>query len=102
MKFLARLRSRGKQRSKLFRYGWKITLVGLIAGAGLALLIFYGAWAASFDMKKVGAMPERTRIYEKADPRALREPDLFRRRLLRCRNGLPGLFWEERVETESS
>src|SRR5438128_363178 len=64
MKFLARLRSRGKQRSKLFRYGWKITLVGLIAGAGLALLIFYGAWAASFDMKKVGAMPERNTVFD--------------------------------------
>src|SRR5947207_4148573 len=64
MKFLARLRSRGKKRSKLFRYGWKITLVGLIAGAGLALLIFYGAWAASFDTKKVGAMPERNTVFE--------------------------------------
>src|SRR5437660_5560957 len=64
MKFLARLRSRGKKRSKLFRYGWKITLVGLIAGAGLALLIFYGAWAASFDTKKVGAMPERNTVFD--------------------------------------
>src|SRR6266478_3712991 len=64
MKFLARFRSRAKERSKLFRYGWKITLVGLIAGAGLALLIFYGAWAASFDMKKVGAMPERNTVFD--------------------------------------
>src|SRR6266567_8285135 len=64
MKFLARFRSRGKKRSKLFRYGWKITLVGLIAGAGLALLLFYGAWAASFDMKKVGAMPERNTVFD--------------------------------------
>src|SRR5437660_11000201 len=64
MKFLARFRSRGKKRSKLFRYGWKITLVGLIAGAGLALLIFYGAWAASFDTKKVGAMPERNTVFD--------------------------------------
>src|ERR1700692_3895687 len=64
MKFLARLRSRGKQRSKLFRYGWKITLFVLIAGAGLALLLFYGAWAASFDMKKVGAMPERNTVFD--------------------------------------
>jgi len=31
MKFLARLKSRGKTRSKLFSYGWKITLLGLIA-----------------------------------------------------------------------
>src|SRR6184192_3313848 len=64
MKFLARFRSRGKKRSKLFRYGWKITLFVLIAGAGLALLIFYGAWAASFDTKKVGAMPERNTVFD--------------------------------------
>src|ERR1700693_4426590 len=64
MKFLARLKSRGKKRSKLFRYGWKIALLVLIAGGGLALLIFYGAWAASFDMKKVGAMPERNTVFD--------------------------------------
>ena len=64
MKFLARLKSRGKMRSKLFRYGWKITLVGLIAAGGFALLMFYGAWAASFDMKKVGAMPERNTVFD--------------------------------------
>jgi len=28
------------------------------------LLIFYGAWAASFDMKKVGAMPERNTVFD--------------------------------------
>src|SRR5256714_15564183 len=62
MKFLARLRA--TKRSKLFRYGWKITLLGLIAAGGLALLLFYGAWAASFDMKKVGAMPERNTVFD--------------------------------------
>jgi penicillin-binding protein 1A len=64
MKFLARFKSRGKKRSKLFRYGWKISLLLLIVGGGLALLIFYGAWAASFDMKKVGAMPERNTVFD--------------------------------------
>src|SRR5256886_1629263 len=64
MKFFARFKSRGKKRSKLFRYGWKISLVLLIGGAGLALLIFYGAWAASFDMKKVGATPERNTVFD--------------------------------------
>src|SRR5436853_3019195 len=62
MKFLARLR--GGKRSKLFRYGWKITLLGLVAAGGLTLFIFYGAWAASFDMKKVGAMPERSTVFD--------------------------------------
>src|ERR1700751_3573859 len=64
MKFLARLKSRGKKRSKLFRYGWKISLALLILGGALALLIFYGAWAASFDMKKVGAMPEGNTVFD--------------------------------------
>src|ERR1700747_332367 len=64
MKFLARFRARGKKRSKLFRYGWKITLVALIAGAGLALLLFYGGGAASFDMKEVGPMPERNPVFD--------------------------------------
>jgi penicillin-binding protein 1A len=64
MKFLARFRSRGTKRGKLFRYGWKISLLVLIGGGALALLIFYGAWAASFDMKKVGAMPERNTVFD--------------------------------------
>src|SRR5947199_2512379 len=64
MKFFARFKGRGKTRSKLFRYGWKITLLGLIAAGGFALLLFYGAWAASFDMKKVGAMPERNTVFD--------------------------------------
>src|SRR5256885_1322601 len=64
MKFFARFKGRGKTRSKLFRYGWKISLVLLIAGGGFALLLFYGAWAASFDMKKVGAMPERNTVFD--------------------------------------
>jgi penicillin-binding protein 1A len=64
MKFLARFKGRGKKRSKLFRYGWKISLLLLIAGGGFALLLFYGAWASSFDMKKVGAMPERNTVFD--------------------------------------
>src|SRR5207253_2523710 len=59
MKLFARAR-----KSKLFRYGWKISLLGLIAAGGLTLFIFYGAWAASFDMKKVGAMPERSTVFD--------------------------------------
>src|SRR5467141_2751086 len=64
MKFLARFKSRGKKRSKLFRYGWKISVLLLIGGGALALLLFYGAWAATFDMKKVGAMPERNTVFD--------------------------------------
>jgi penicillin-binding protein 1A len=59
MKLLSRARG-----SKLFRSGWKISLLTLIAGGGLAVVIFYGAWAQTFDMKKVGEMPERNTVFD--------------------------------------
>src|SRR5438045_9429101 len=64
MKFFARLRSRKKGGSVLFRYGWKITLLILLAGAGVAVFLFYGTWAQTFDMKNVGEMPERNTVYD--------------------------------------
>src|SRR4029079_11250893 len=65
MQFFARLRSRKKKGgSRLFRYGWKVTLLILIAGAGSAVFLFYGTWASSFDMKNVGEMPERNTVYD--------------------------------------
>src|SRR5256885_2909865 len=65
MKFFARLRSRKKTRSNiLFRYGWRITLFILLAGACFAVFLFYGTWAQTFDMKKVGEMPERSTVYD--------------------------------------
>jgi penicillin-binding protein 1A len=66
MKFFARLRSTKAKslRSKLFRYGWKITLLAAVAAGGLAVFLFYGAWAQTFDMKKVGEMPERNTVFD--------------------------------------
>src|SRR5919204_4638040 len=65
MKFFALLRSRSKTRgSLLFRYGWKVTLLILLAGAGFAVFLFYGTWAQTFDMKNVGEMPERNTVYD--------------------------------------
>src|SRR5256885_17169613 len=65
MKFFARLRSRKKTRSNiLFRYGWRITLLILLAGACFAVFLFYGTWAQTFDMKNVGEMPERSTVYD--------------------------------------
>src|SRR5213596_2388512 len=65
MKLFARLRSR-KQKSGniLFRYGWKVALLILAAGAGFAVFLFYGTWAQTFDMKNVGEMPERNTVYD--------------------------------------
>src|SRR5882724_186198 len=65
MKFFARFRSRKKKSgSILFRYGWKITLFILLAGACFAVFLFYGTWAQTFDMKNVGEMPERSTVYD--------------------------------------
>src|SRR6266498_4118519 len=64
MKFFARLRSRKKKGGNLFRYGWKITLLILLAASGFAVFLFYGTWAQTFDMKNVGEMPERNTVYD--------------------------------------
>src|SRR5881628_1639085 len=64
MKFFALLRSRKRSGSRLFRYGWKITLLILLAAAGFAVFLFYGTWAQTYDMKNVGEMPERNTVLD--------------------------------------
>src|SRR5438270_6703069 len=64
MKLFARARSGRKKRGKLFRFGWKLTLLGLLVASGLGVLFFFGAWAGTFDMKKVGEMPERNTVFD--------------------------------------
>src|SRR6058998_1925722 len=64
MKLFARLRPKKARGSILFRYGWKITLFLLLAGAAFAVFLFYGTWAQTFDMKTVGEMPERSTVYD--------------------------------------
>src|SRR5260370_2435404 len=65
MKLFARLGSR-KQKSGniLFRYGWKITLLILLAAAVFAVFLCYGKWGETFDMKEVGEMAERNTVYD--------------------------------------
>src|SRR5213083_1709798 len=65
MKLFARLRRPKKARGNiLFRYGWKVALFLLLAGAAFAVFLFYGTWAQTFDMKNVGEMPERSTVYD--------------------------------------
>src|SRR5216110_1942278 len=67
MKLFARARTRAAKKSglrRLLRWGWKITLLALIAAGGLAVFLFYAGWAATFEMKKVGEMPERNTVYD--------------------------------------
>ena len=44
--------------------GWKLSLLVLIFAAGFAVIVFYGVWAQTFDMKKVGEMPERNTVFD--------------------------------------
>src|SRR3989440_5398684 len=65
MKVFKKSSGNGKKKSsRLWRWGWKISLVTLIGGGALGVLIFYSAWAQTFDMKKVGVMPERNTVYD--------------------------------------
>src|SRR5213083_524494 len=65
MKLFARLRRPKRARGNiLFRYGWKVALLLLLAGAAFAVFLFYGTWAQTFDMKNVGEMPERSTVYD--------------------------------------
>ena len=57
--------------------------------------------APTEDARGDGRVADRAAIHQGADPRALREPDLFRLRLLRDRDRLAGLLRQERLETES-
>jgi len=64
MKLFARSGPKKKKYGKLFRYGWKITLLAIIAASGTSVFLFYGAWAQTFNMKKVGEMPERNTVLD--------------------------------------
>src|ERR1700736_2733378 len=63
MKLFARGGSE-KKLGKLFRFGWKIALVGLVLAGIVSLVLFYAGWAATFDLKKVGQMPERNTVFD--------------------------------------
>jgi Membrane carboxypeptidase/penicillin-binding protein len=63
--FMRKSSGNGKRKSsRLWRWGWKISLVTLVGGGALGVLIFYSAWAHTFDMKKVGEMPERNTVLD--------------------------------------
>src|SRR5205814_5505472 len=65
MKIFKKSSGNGKKKSsRLWRWGWKISLLALIGGSALGVLIFYSAWAATLDMKKVGEMPERNTVFD--------------------------------------
>ena len=62
MKLFAR--ASNKKGRRKFRLGWKLGLLALPFAAVFALLTFYAVWAQTFDMKKVGDMPERNTVFD--------------------------------------
>jgi penicillin-binding protein 1A len=62
MKLFARASPRKGGRK--FRIGWKLALVALPLIAGFGVLMFYAAWAQTFDLKTVGDMPERNTVFD--------------------------------------
>ncbi len=62
MKLFAR--ASNKKGRRKFRIGWKLALLALPLAAFFAVLSFYAVWAQTFDMKKVGDMPERNTVFD--------------------------------------
>ena len=63
MKLLARAAPR-KKRGRIFRIGWKLAVVTLPIAAVFSVLMFYAAWAQTFDLKNVDQMPERNTVFD--------------------------------------
>ena len=70
MKLFARAGSRSKtgNGNKKRRRGWRwilaFFLVAVPAAAVIAVLAFYAVWAQTFDLKRVGTMPERNTVFD--------------------------------------
>ena len=62
--FAKRTELQRKKSGRLWRWGWKISLLGIVGGGALSIFVFYWGWAQTFDMKKVGQMPERNTVFD--------------------------------------
>lgn len=63
MKLLARAPARKQSRTRI-RIPWKLAILGLPIVAVFGVLLFYAVWAQTFDLKKVGDMPERNTVFD--------------------------------------
>ena len=57
-------RSGASVRKTKRRLGLKLTFSALVLAGGFGLVAFYGLWAQTFDLKKVGEMPERNTVFD--------------------------------------
>src|SRR4051794_22519995 len=56
-------RSKGASKGKR-RWGLKFLLAAILVAGGFGLITFFAIWAQTFDMKKVGDMPERNTVFD--------------------------------------
>src|SRR5574338_204100 len=73
MKLFARTRARGKtkaapSKNRKRRHGWRwlaaFVLLVIPAAIVVAILSFYAVWAQTFDLKRLGTMPERNTVLD--------------------------------------
>src|SRR5690349_15671474 len=72
MKLFARTatkrKSSGVPNKKRKRHGWRwvivFFLVAVPLGVATAVLAFYAVWAQTFDLKRLGTMPERNTVFD--------------------------------------
>ncbi len=64
MKLLARTRATPKKSRTRIRLPWKLALLGLPVVLLFGVLFFYAIWAQTYDLKKVGDMPERNTVFD--------------------------------------
>ena len=55
--------SRSNKKRRRF-LNWKLLLLLIPLGVAFGVMFFYGVWAQTFDMKKVGEMPERNTVFD--------------------------------------
>jgi penicillin-binding protein 1A len=60
------MRNAPNKKRRRGRWRWLIAffLVGLPLAVGIAVLCFYAIWAQTFDLKRLGTMPERNTVFD--------------------------------------
>ncbi len=53
-----------KVKKKRRFWGWKLSLLTVLLALGFGTILFFGAWAQTFDMKQIGRMPERNTVFD--------------------------------------
>jgi penicillin-binding protein 1A len=68
MKLFARRVSSGRGRAPAKKSRWRLglglTTLVVLTAAAFGVITFYAVWAQTFDMKKVGEMPERNTVFD--------------------------------------